>query len=462
MEQDSNSIITKRFIEKEKIEIKYDYRTGRWNGDDYFKDGDGYGHYIGNYFEIWFNIYQTDFDHDGIPYWTEKNVLHTDPRHDDSNEDPDNDGIPTTWEWKWGYDPFITDDHKNLDPDIDGIENIEEYHMKKWFSDPFSQDIYIELDGMQKKGLFDRDYVLYTESQQIIIERFCENNINLYIDNGWSDGPNNGGGELLPYTKIISWDSGLVKQYYTHNFPDERKGIFRYLITCHSGAFPMISFSGNSDFNRYDTMVIGMEIYHILLAPRAQRLLSASTVLHELGHTLSISPYTIEGCDNLSLFKIKTMKDYIDEWGNYKSVMNYLYSANINIVDYSDGKNGYNDQNDWEKIYLPFFQIENNIICEPGIIPPAKEKVVIENLSVVIEGWKYSKEITEKYVKKISDWSPISPIKCNWSVLIKINNDSFLSNRNLRVYAWPNVPISSWSLIEEGYLLKTTNEIRFE
>ena len=81
---------------------------------------------------------------------------------------------------------------------------------------------------------------------------------------------------------------------------------------------------------------------------------------------------------------------------------------------------------------------------------------------MVIEGWKHSKEITEQFVNKISDWSPILPIKCNWSVYIKINNDSFPSNRNLRFYAWPNVPISSWSLIEEGYLLKTTNEIRFE
>ena len=40
-----------------------------------------------------------------------------------SDLDPDTDGIPSSWEWKWGYDPMVWDDHKNLDPDVDGLEN---------------------------------------------------------------------------------------------------------------------------------------------------------------------------------------------------------------------------------------------------------------------------------------------------------------------------------------------------
>jgi len=87
-------------IEQEKIELKYDYRTGRWAGGDSFMDSDGYGHYVGETYEVWFNIYQTDYDGDGIPYWTEVNVLDTDPRVDDSKLDPDNDGITTAWEWR--------------------------------------------------------------------------------------------------------------------------------------------------------------------------------------------------------------------------------------------------------------------------------------------------------------------------------------------------------------------------
>ena len=123
------------------------------------------------------------YDQDGIPYWAEVNVIKTDPRIDDSKLDPDGDGIPTSWEWKWNYDPKIWDDHVNLDPDIDGLENIEEYQMHKWFANPFSQDIYVEVDGMKKRGLLGKDHTLFEESKQIVIERFCLHGINIYIDN---------------------------------------------------------------------------------------------------------------------------------------------------------------------------------------------------------------------------------------------------------------------------------------
>ena len=109
-------------------------------------------------------MYQEDYDHDGIPFWTEVNILGTDPTVDDSVLDPDNDGIPTSWEWKWDYDPWVWNDHNNLDPDLDGIENIEEYQMKKYFSDPYQPDIYIETDGMEKKGTFDLQHIFYEES----------------------------------------------------------------------------------------------------------------------------------------------------------------------------------------------------------------------------------------------------------------------------------------------------------
>jgi len=454
---------------KEKINIIYDYRTGQWDGDDYFLDNDGYGHFVGNFYEIWFNIYQTDFDYDSIPYWTEVNILHTDPMRDDSDKDPDGDGIPTTWEWKWGYDPFIWDDHEMLDPDIDGLTNDEEYQMEKWFADPFSQDIYIEVDGMQKKGLFDRKHILYDESQQIIIERFTRHGINLYIDNGWSSGLNNGGGELLPYINKITWDSGIILQFYKNNFPEERRGIFRYLIICNSGGL-MEAWSGNTEFNRYDTMLCsnGLKttlIYQRALTQRTQRLLMASTVLHEIGHTLGIAPYTIEGNDNLSfLYNARSIRDlilkfreYKDKWGNYKSVMNYLYVFDKKLVDYSDGSHGNNDQNDWEKFYLPFFQIENNIIIEPGITPPATDKVVNENISIELDGWEYSKDLSEEYFNKISSNSKVDPNKCEVAVFIKTNDTNYPSNRDIRIYVQPSIPITGWSLIREDYLMTIKN-----
>lgn len=459
IEKEKKGIFRTKDREKEKIQLIYNYRTGRWKGSDFFNDDDGYGHYIGDTFEIWFNIYQTDFDQDGIPYWTEVNVLKTDPQVDDSKLDPDEDGIPTSWEWRWGYDPNVWDDHLNLDPDIDGIENIEEYQMRNWFANPFFQDIYIEVDGMEKSGLFGRNHILYEETKQIIIERFCRHKINVYIDNGWTSAPSNGGGELLPYVdKKISWDSGMILQYYKHHFPDERKEIFRYVLICGNPRPP--GYCGNTIFNRFDTIAIGSDINNRLIlwmafTPRTQRTMLAAVFLHELGHSLGIGPNTIEGCDNSSFknkfFPSKERKKYFEEWGNYKSVMNYYYINNKKIVDYSDGSHGYNDQNDWEMIYLPFFQIEANVVVDPFYYPITK-KGIDENVRIKLKGWNYSKELTKKYVKNISNWSPVDPIKCNWVVFIKTDKELDFSNRNVRIYAKPNVPFSIWSLFKEGYL----------
>ena len=121
----------------ENFKVIYDFRTGRWTGDDSFNDSDGYGHYNGTNYEIWFSLYQTSADMDAIPWWVEVNVLGTDPEVDDSKLDPDNDGIPTEWEWEWGYDPFTWDNHIILDPDLDGLQNVEEYYMAEWLANPY-------------------------------------------------------------------------------------------------------------------------------------------------------------------------------------------------------------------------------------------------------------------------------------------------------------------------------------
>jgi hypothetical protein len=110
-------------LEKDSFTVTYCYRTGRWTGDDSFQDEDGYGYYLGDTFEIWFNLYQMDYDDDYIPYWMEVNVLNTDETVDDASIDPDDDSLPLFWEWKWGYDPYTWDDHRNLDPDMDSITN---------------------------------------------------------------------------------------------------------------------------------------------------------------------------------------------------------------------------------------------------------------------------------------------------------------------------------------------------
>lgn len=444
-------------IDREEILVTYDYRTGRWTGDDSFMDDDGYGHYLGETFEVWFKIYQTDYDLDGIPYWIEVNVLDTNPTIDDSKKDPDNDGIPTSWEWEWGYDPFIWDDHEHLDPDIDGIENIEEFQMQKWFADPYQRDIYIESDGMERGGLFDPPHVFYEESEQIIIERYSQHGITVYIDSGWPDGPINGGGELLPHIETISQDSGMMLQFYRHNFADERKGIFRYMLTGHNTGFCHPSVS-----NKYDTFAIDNSLKKLInraaFTPRTQRIILAAAGMHELGHSMGFGSWSFAGIDNRTLYSDK--RGFLDKWGGYQSVMNYGYIFDRKLLDYSNGDDGAPyDQDDWSKLYLPTFQENAEVIEGPNYaeLESFEEKVaaIVDKVADPrLQGWEYNENITNKLTFSSYNIKTIYTGQAEFLVLMNKNNNSniYSNERNIRVYFKPNVlPVySDWSLICEG------------
>jgi hypothetical protein len=457
-------------VEKERISLRYDYRTGRWTGDDYFMDKDGMGHYLGKNYEIWFNLYQADYDHDGIPYWVEVNVLGTDPAVDDSKLDPDKDGIPTDWEWRYGYDPFTYNEHSKLDPDIDGIENIEEYRLRKYFANPFQPDIYIETDGMEKKGIFDLPHIFYKESQQMIIERFARHGINVYIDDGWNALPN-GGGELLPYQANL--DDILGKQllaFYNHNFPDERKGIFRYVVVGvrkDGGGFitPV-------KYNRFDAIYVSNDfnsmMTRIAFTPREIRVMLAKAILHELGHSLGLMPGVFPGIDLVSRRVYDRYPSMPDEEYNaylekYYSVMNYqyiynkpwFYSENRSyLFDYSDGSNGLPyDWNDWDHIYLPTFQTDVPAYEDPSIETFEDFKPVRDYPELVAKGWKYDENLTEKYAKELEKFVLVKNTDAEVKILIKEKAKE--NEYNLRIYAKPNVePVFAvYSLIAEGKLI---------
>jgi hypothetical protein len=341
--------------------VVYDYRKGTWDGDDSFKDIDGYGHYDGENYEIWFSLYQTSSDMDSIPWWVEKNILDTNPEVDDSKLDPDNDGIPTEWEWKWGYDPFEWDNHTFLDPDSDGLQNIEEYSLEKWLANPYHPEIYIEADYMAQtpKKLFNRDgydgwkHTFYEESQQMLMERFCEHGITVHID----DGRMGQGGEILPFgrgNRAYNQEAGVVAGFYANNFAEERKGVFRYLVIAYGGGW-----CHPQDSNHfYDCMCVpdNKNFYKnqlgFALTERTKRIGQAISVMHELGHSLGILLEHSGGVDNCTA-KAGNPKDY--PWYDYVSVMNYDYYM-LRYFDYSDGSNGKNDADDWDFIDLTFFQ----------------------------------------------------------------------------------------------------------
>jgi hypothetical protein len=450
-------------VERDSLTVTYNYRTGRWSGDDNFKDRDGYGYYLGDTFEIWFNLYQIDYDGDFIPYWTEVNILHTDPTVDDSKLDPDGDGIPTAWEWKWGYDPFTWDAHKQLDPDLDGIENIEEYQMANWFADPYIQDIYYEVDVMGRGGLLDPPHYFYEESKQGIIERFAEHNIHCFFDDGWPNGPKHGGGDILPHIDIISQDSGMMLQFYDTYFPAERRGIFRYLVIGHGGGFQHPSVN-----NVYDTTQISYPsgrlqlfkqiLYFFLLGriptQRGVRVSLGGSLLHEMAHSCSVDADNcqFEGIDNLSYASpIFPKKEYVETWGQYRSVLNYLYCHNPSVFDLSSGQNGppY-DQNDWSMMFVGYFEYNSNLIEEPYYTPQGGTKEV-QSQQPNVTGYTYDSNLTEQFVMQIKDYSPIDPIQVNWSVYRLTDKEQYPNYPEIKVLVQPKIKTTrQWLLYEEG------------
>jgi hypothetical protein len=334
--------------------------------------------------------------------------------------------------------------------------------MRKYFADPYHQDIYIEVDGMEKGGFFDPEHIFYEESAQIMIERFAEHGINLYIDNGWPGDSSNGGGEILPHYDTISQDSGIMLQWYRHNFADERKGIFRYMIVGHNAGFAI-----PSEFNRYDTLVLDSSLYKLYLkrfafTPRTQRIVLASAGLHELGHSLGISPWTFEGNDNITFAGGRQAKQaFLDTWGDYYSAMNYYYIWDKKLADYSEGSNGppY-DQNDWENFYLPTFEIDTNAVEDPIIKPPGKDRVVNETPEPLWGNWFIDEDLTQANQVSLGEKCFVENVDAEFRVYIPSGYD--INDIPVKIYAKPHTgtTYSQWSLIAEG-LLDETGDIHF-
>lgn len=450
----------KTTVEKEKIVLEYDFRTGRWSGDDVFMDVDGYGHYLGESYEVWFNLYQADFDHDGIPYWIEVNVLGTDPTVDDGKLDPDSDGIPTNWEWKWGYDPIVWDDHKNLDPDVDGIENIEEYEMRKYFANPYQPDMYIETDGMTKKNRRDIDHVFWMESQQMIIERFAQHGIWVYIDDGWEDGPVNGGGELVPFIEEMDdVIGGQIKAFYDHNFADARKGIFRYVLIVNK-----LAWISPPQYNSFDTINVGnnkklVQRSYVAFTPRYHRVVLAKKVIHELGHSIGLLPSSFPAVDIMTPVGIRYPSMPADEYekylNDYHSIMNYEWMwKDRKLVDYSDGSNGEPyDQNDWAHIYLPTFQIDA-VNYEESVDESFEDfEIVNDYQGVQLKGWVNDENLTERYLEELKNLVYVK--NAPNSIQVYVNTEKNIDNsHDVRVYAMPDVSPTHtlWSLVAQGKL----------
>jgi hypothetical protein len=333
------------------VELQYSILTGHWSGDDYLEDPSGYGRLNGcddgsiyqhdRDSELWFEIYQNDYDEDGIPYWSEINDYGSDPMIKNYG-DPDNDDIPLEWEWKWGYDPFSWDDHRDIDPDKDSIDNFEEYLTSDWFSDPFRKDVFVELDIMEDGPNGEKSY-FPDNSNELIQTAFDRQNIVFHLDMGEM-----GGHDLVTFYDKVSRKelNEIYKNFFLHNNENNwRRGVFHYGVVVYSSS------SAAGYMFRSNAFQISTTGHEKLSSESwaVREVVYASAYMHELGHTFSF--YPIPGHDRGSMYPWQ-----LGWWINrpYKSCMNYGWM--YYLVDYSDGSRSSPDIDDWSRIDFDSFE----------------------------------------------------------------------------------------------------------
>ncbi|MEA2055001.1 MAG: hypothetical protein U9O96_07870 [Candidatus Thermoplasmatota archaeon] len=349
------------------INLFYDIKRGEWTGDDYLGDKNGYGHCSGfedgneneNDCEIWFDIYQWGYDgwwgsEDRLTYWEKANVYGLNASRNYAGVDFNGDGLPIEWEDKYGFDPFAENNASEQDPDKDGLTNLEEYKTSQWLSDPFAQDIFIEVDGMQAKHPWQKPYTLPKESQQLLCNAFAGHNITIHID----DGSIGGGGDLIPYDDGMTGRELMAARYKYFLNEDEnnwKRGVFHYAIICNQMEWYSRPAGGRMFY--IDSHCVGGQYirnwaWSFYLQRSNYYKALASVFMHELGHTLGLMAF--EGIDN-EKSRFPWNKEYW-EWGPYESCMNYRYV--YKLVDYSNGDDPDHDQDDWHTIDLTRFTEE--------------------------------------------------------------------------------------------------------
>ena len=385
---DISSIHDDGYVDSFDVELSYSIKTGHWFGDDYVDDEpitmdlSGYGRLNGcddrSYYqrdrdcELWFDIYQTDPDGDGIPYWTEINVYGTDPEVDNTGEDLDGDGCPIEWEHKWGhyfyydwhndeyshfwfYNPLEWEDHSNFDPDEDGIDNVEEYLTSQWGSDPYRKDLFVELDEMETApdGTICE---LPDGSKELIRTAYDRRNIVYHLDDGNMGGYKEGfetGHDIIPFYEMLdrqSLQNNIYWNYFLHGDEDNwRRGVFHYGVVIYQADYHGYVFLPDS----WQISAKVIEENKTIPKIQAKRDIAfGSAYMHECGHTLGIYSWNTPGCDDRS-GAYPWQKNWW-KWRPYKSCMNYGYM--YKMVDYSDGSRGKNDFDDWDNIDLTLFQ----------------------------------------------------------------------------------------------------------
>ncbi len=100
-------------------------------------------------------------------------------------------------------------------------------------------------------------------------------------------------------------------------------------------------------------------------------------------------------------------------------------------------------------MFCGYFQYNAALIEEPYYEPTAGESLVRSEWRVT--DYTYDANLTEQFVKIIGAYSPMDPIKVNWSVYKLIDKEKNPNYREIKVFAQPKIKTTQqWVLYQEG------------
>ena len=79
-----------------------------------------------------------------------------------------------------------------------------------------------------------------------------------------------------------------------------------------------------------------------------------------------------------------------------------------------------------------------------------------------VTDYTYDANLTEQFVKYIGDYSPIDPIKVNWSVYKLIDKEKNPNYREIKIFAQPKIKTTQqWVLNQEARFRRYTEICSF-
>lgn len=353
-------------VQTDAIHVEYNIKTGHWIGDDQLGDASGYGRVSGcddgsiyeneRDCEIFFNIYQSDYDGDNLPFWIETNKYGTDPFIDNRYDDYDNDSIPLYWEHYWGYDPLTAENHLQLDDDNDSITNYEEFLTSAYGADPFRKDLFLEIDFMNRESR-GKTSSISEKATELFKNPFHRRNIVVHVETG----------DIVPFDDFTDQNEllDLYHEYFKQSVDNNwKRAIFHYGLFVHNCVPTGFSFAGDGPVvwgylpgtNAFVVSASMMERYQLVNQRETLDWFHASVIMHEMGHNFGIRYGYPPGCDNQNTKYPWQLGWYL--YRNYESIMNYRYT--YEIFDYSDGSHGNRDFDDWSNINLSYFELPSS------------------------------------------------------------------------------------------------------